>query len=260
MLEIAAANTGKVLVIGHRGALAYAPENTMVSFELALEQGADLIELDVHQSADGELVVMHDGEVSRTTDGFGYIKDMTVAEIKELDAGAHFDEQFRGERVPTLPEVLSWAKERIPLVIELKGDPIPSDGIESRLVGMLRSHDMVDRVTVISFWHRSVKTVKELEPDIATGILYAGHLVDTVGAARAALCDSVRIPAGYWTKELVDELHSSGLHTTAWQSEEDGLTLRLAHMGLDSIGTNYPDRMRACLDRNGLGWKCPSRS
>lgn len=257
MLEIAAANTGKILVIGHRGALAYAPENTMVSFELALEQGADLIELDVHLSADGELVVMHDNQVSRTTDGCGHIKDMTVAEIKKLDAGVRFGEQFRGERVPTLPEVLAWARDRVPLVIELKGDPAPSDGIESALVGMLHSHRMADRVTVISFWHGSVKRVKELEPSIATGILYAGHLVDTVGAARAALCDSVRVPAGYWTKELVDELHSVGLHTTAWQSEEDELTLRLARMGLDSIGTNYPDRMRACLDRNGLGWKCP---
>lgn len=257
MLEIAAANTGKVLVIGHRGAMGYAPENTMASFELGLEQGADLIELDVHLSADGELVVMHDSQVSRTTDGCGYIKDMTLAEIKELDAGVHFDERFRGARVPTLDEVLSWAKERVPLIIELKGNPIPSDGIEVRLVGMLRSHSMVDRVTIISFWHRSVKSVKKLEPSIATGILYFGQLVDTVGAARAALCDSVRVPAKFWTKELVDELHSLGLHTTAWQSEEDDLTLRLARIGLDSIGTNYPDRMRACLDRNGLGWKCP---
>ena len=185
MLELEAANTGKVLVLGHRGAKGHAPENTMVSFRKGYELGSDLLELDIHVSRDGELIVMHDADVSRTTDGEGYIKDLTTTEIKQLDAGAWFDERYRGERVPTLQEVLSWSKDRIPFVIEIKGDPIPASGIEEKLVEMLRLHSLLDDVMVISFHHPSVKRVKELEPSIATGILYTGRLVDTVGAVRA---------------------------------------------------------------------------
>ena len=200
--------------------------------------------------------MMHDADVSRTTDGEGYIKDMTTAEIKQLDAGSWFDERYRGERVPTLSEVLSWSKNRIPLVIEIKGDPIPASGIEEKLVEMLRLHGLLDEVMVISFHHPSVKRVKELEPSIATGILYTGRLVDTVGAVRAALADSARPHWSYWTADVVDEVHAAGLTAHAWNADDEGLMEYLVGLGIDCIGSNYPDRTRAYLDRNGLGWAC----
>jgi glycerophosphoryl diester phosphodiesterase len=96
-------------IAGHRGAAAHAPENTMASFEMGVRLGADVIELDVHESRDGHLVVIHDPEVARTTDGCGRIKDLTLSEIKRLDAGAWFSEQFRGERVPS-SELLTWGR------------------------------------------------------------------------------------------------------------------------------------------------------
>jgi glycerophosphoryl diester phosphodiesterase len=253
MLEMELRNSGQVLVLGHRGAMGHAPENTMVSFAKGLELGSDMLELDIHLSRDGELMVMHDGDVARTTDGKGHIKDMTVAEIKKLDAGIKFNERFRGERVPKLVELIEWAKTRIPLVIEIKGDPLPAAGIEEKLIQMVRDYKMLDQVMAISFHHASVKRVKELEPKLTTGILYTGQLVDTVGAAKAALADSVRPAWSYWTRELVEQVHAAGLGASSWTVNDESLMEYLAPMGLDSIGSNYPDRLRAYLDRIGQG-------
>ena len=247
MIELEAANTGKVLAIGHRGALGYAPENTMASFQLAVEMRVDVIELDIHMTRDGALVVMHDGNVARTTDGQGHIKEMTLAEVKALDAGARFSPRFRGERVPTLAEVLAWARGRIQLAIEVKGDPMPATGIEDKLVTLLRDQSMVDSVIAISFHHPVVRRLKELEPALATGILYCARLADSVGAARAALADSLRPDWQYWTADLVRTVHEAGLTASTWNADDEPLMEYLVGLGVDSIGSNYPDRLRALL-------------
>jgi glycerophosphoryl diester phosphodiesterase len=255
MLELEAAASGKVLVIGHRGAMGHAPENTIASFQKGYEMHADIIELDIHLSKDGELVVMHDGDVRRTTKGRGHIKDMTLEEIKSLDAGSHFGSAFKAERVPTLSEVLLWAKEKLPLAIEIKGDPHPTAGIEEKLLGHLREFQMLDRVMVISFHHTSVKRVKELEPSVATGVLFTGRLVNVVEAAKDALADSVRPSWQYWSAELVDEVHDAGLTASTWTVNDEGTMEYLIAMGIDSIGTDYPDRLREVLNRLGRSWR-----
>lgn len=237
MLELEAKNTGKVLVIGHRGAPGYAPENTMSSFERGLELGCDLIEVDVHMSADRHIVVMHDPDVSRTTDGRGHLKDMDLAAVRKLDAGAWFDGRFRGE-----------------LVIEIKGDPQPAEGIESGIIDLIGRYGMLNEVMVISFYHQAVRRLKELEPRVATGILYGGQLLDTVGAARAARADSVRLQRHYCTAELVREVHEAGLTASAWLANDEPVMKHLLEMGIDSIGCDYPDRLCAFLDRSGLRW------
>ena len=254
MLEIKAAGSGKMLVIGHRGAMGHAPENTMVSFRMGYEMGSDVIELDIHMNRDGELIVMHDGDVGRTTDGSGHIKDMTLQEIRSLDAGSHFGTEFRGARVPILQEVLAWARDKVPLAVEVKGDPQPSVGIEEKLVELLREQEMLDRVMVISFHHSSVKRVKELEPSAATGVLFTGQLVKSVEAARAALADSVRPSWKYWSADLVKEVHDAGLTASTWTVNDEETMEYLVGLGIDSIGTNYPDRLRGVLDRLGRSW------
>src|SRR3712207_1869075 len=117
-------------VIGHRGAAGYAPENTMVSFERALALRADAIELDVHPTKDGSLVVIHDPTLDRTTSGHGPVVEHTLAEIRALDAGSWFHPSFKDERVPTLDEVLDWARRRTPVVIEIKQGPVFYPGVE----------------------------------------------------------------------------------------------------------------------------------
>lgn len=254
MIEVKAANTGKILAIGHRGALGYAPENTMSSFKQGLDMGADVLELDVHVSGDGELVVMHDASVERTTDGQGKLKTMRLGEIKKLDAGAKFDRRFRGERVPTLAEVLDWARGRIALAIEIKGDPQPDDGVGEKLVGLIRTHDMSDEVAVISFYHDAVKRVKQLAPELCTGIIYECQLADTAGCARAASADSVRPEWHFWTRKLVEQVHQAGLIASSWVANDDLTMGQLADMAIDSIVSDYPDRLRSYLDRIGRSW------
>lgn len=255
MLEIEAANTGKVLIVGHRGALGLAPENTMASFQKGLETGCDLIETDIHLSRDGALILMHDGDVSRTTDGKGRIKDMTLEEIRRLDAGSWFGERFRGERVPVLGELLDWAKKRIPVVIEVKGDPRPAKGIEAALLAELHRHGVVEDVMVIGFHHDCLKRIKQMEPSITVGLTYSCRLADTVGAARATGASSIRPRWDYWDAQLVEECHEAGLTAHAWIANDEERTAYLVEMGIDSLGVDFPDRVRPYLDRTGRSWK-----
>ena len=122
-------------VVGHRGAMGHCPENTLASFERGLELGADWIELDVHLSRDDALVVIHDETVDRTTNGHGAVRDHTLAELKALDAGGWFGPEYAGQRIPTLDEVLAWARQRDTIVdIEIKNAPVYYAGIEAAAV------------------------------------------------------------------------------------------------------------------------------
>ena len=151
---------GRPRVFGHRGAMGYAPENTFASFERAIELGVDAIELDVHLTADGEVVVIHDHELDRTTDGDGILGEKTLAELKSLDAGRRFGDEYIGQRIPTLGETLEWARGRCVLDIEIKGGPWPYAGIEAKVVDLIREHEMVDQTIVISFEHPTVARVR----------------------------------------------------------------------------------------------------
>src|SRR5438445_3289928 len=149
---------GRVWVVGHRGAMGHCPENTLASFERGLELGADWIEMDVHLSRDGELVVIHDETVDRTTNGSGLVQDHTLVELNELDAGSWFGAAYVGQRIPTLGEVLDWARFRgAVLDIEIKNAPIYYAGIEEMVVHTLDRYGMTDQAIVISFDHRAVQ-------------------------------------------------------------------------------------------------------
>src|SRR5688572_11167984 len=125
---------GRVWVVGHRGAMGYRPENTLASYEHALELGADWIECDVHLSRDGVPVVIHDETLDRTTNGHGLVRDHSLAELKRLDAGAWFGAEYAGERLLTLHELLEWARARDTVVdVEVKNAPLYYDGIEAKV-------------------------------------------------------------------------------------------------------------------------------
>jgi glycerophosphoryl diester phosphodiesterase len=242
---------GRVWVVGHRGAMAYCPENTLVSFERALELGADWIELDVHLSRDGELVVIHDEHVDRTTNGHGLVKDLSVDALKRLDAGAWYGDRFAGQQIPTLSEVLSWARERPETVvdIEIKNAPIYYAGIEDAVVDSVDRLGMTERVIVISFDHRAVQRVKALNAEVATGVLYAGRPVDGgIELARQANADALLPHWGYVTAEDVAAAHQAGLAVAPWESSEPTVLRALVAAGVDGIGTNKPDVLRAVVD------------
>ncbi len=172
-------------IVGHRGASARAPENTMAAFKQAHADGADAIELDVLTTKDGKFLVMHDDTVDRTTNGTGLVADLTLEEAQKLDAGSWFDPKFVGERPPELGEVLDWAKDKIHVVVEVKRETAAkSSGAE--LVEIIRDKGVSDQVTVMSFNKGFVERVEAQAPDLDTGVLIAAtstHIKSGVGAA-----------------------------------------------------------------------------
>ncbi|WP_375221992.1 glycerophosphodiester phosphodiesterase, partial [Symbiobacterium thermophilum] len=158
-------------VIGHRGAAGTHPENTMVSFRRAFELGVDGIEFDVHRTADGHLVVIHDPAVDRTTDGSGLVMAMTLEQIRALDAGSWKDPRFAGERVPTLQELVRATPPGVRLYLELKAGSVHYPGIEQELVDLLKAEGVLDRTQVSSFDHRALVKLKEICPELPLGML-----------------------------------------------------------------------------------------
>lgn len=236
---------GRARVFGHRGAMGSAPENTFASFALAVEQGVDAVELDVHLTADDEVVVIHDHHLERTTTGHGVVREHTLAQIRALEAGSRFDARFAGERVPTLAEVLDWARDRCILDIEIKGGPAPYPGIAACVIDLIRRHGMVDRVLVISFDHPTMRQVKELAPEVATGVLYSGRPIDPITLAHAAGANAL-MP--YWANlmaEDVERAHAAGLSVHPWATSEPEEIRSLLAMGVDSVCSNHPDRVVA---------------
>jgi len=228
-----ARESGIPLVGGHRGNPAEHPENTLASFRSAIELGVDMIECDVHLSADGELVVLHDHTLDRTTDGTGLVGQRTLAELLRLDAGG-------GERLPVLAEVCELARDRVGLAVELKQIPIPYPGMEERLVACLGTLDMLDQTCVISFDHRSVRRLKELEPRLSVGVLEGARPIEPAALMRGAGADIYCPHYGAMDSDLVDEIHAAGGMVGVWTVDDATAVAWSRACGPDSVFTNRP--------------------
>ena len=221
---------------GHRGNPAEHPENTLASYRSAVELGVDLIECDVHLTSDDRLIVIHDHTLDRTTDGSGMVRDKTLAELREFDAGG-------GERLPLLDEVVEVARGRAAVAVELKQAPLPYPGLEEAVVAELRRLDFVEHVCVISFWHPSAQRVKALEPKLQAGILEVGRPVDAAALLRQSGAD---VYSPHWSgadRELVDQVHAAGGFVGVWTVDDDVSLAWTALMRPDSVFTNKPREM-----------------
>ena len=247
MLQRAFGSNPGPYVIGHRGASGYAPENTMVSFERALALRADAIELDIHPTRDGELVVIHDFTLDRTTSGKGPVAAHTLAEIQALDAGSWFDPAFAEARVPSLRAVLAWARGRTKVVIEIKLGPVWYPNIEELLLRELDRTNMRGDVLVISFDHTSVQKLKQLAPDVITGVLYGARVIDSVSLARNAGAELLMPNWAFLTRDEVNAAHEAGLLIAPWGGAEQDYRFILA-TGVDAVGADFPDRPRRAMD------------
>ena len=216
-----------MMIIGHRGAAALEPENTLLSIERAMDIGVDAVEIDVHLSKDKELVVIHDATVDRTTNGTGPVSSYTVQEIKRLDAG-------KGEAIPTLQEVIDLIDRRMMLVIELK-----EEGTERSVVDIIIQNNLFDKAYVISFWHRLVKTVKEMDSRIKTGVLLVGSPVDACIATQAS-ANALVMKYTFVDREFVKIAHDKGLKVFIWNIDDQNLLKPYVDMGVDAIGSNDP--------------------
>ena len=244
----------KPLNIAHQGASADAPGNTLAAFRLALEMGADGFELDIMLSTDGYLVVIHDDTVDRTTDGRGPVRQKTLAELKALDAGVRFGARFAGERIPTLQEVFDLvAGNRAFVNVELKADSLKSDGLEEKLVALIRRYDLGERLLISSFNPFALWRVRRLTPDLPLALLYAEnmpvHLRNRWFAFLSrpeALNPGLRMA----TQEHVRWAKSKGYRLYVWTVDEEPEMRRLIALGVDGIMTNKPDLLRQVLARS----------
>lgn len=233
------------LVVGHRGAAGCAPENTLASFARGVELGADAVECDVQLSADGVPVVIHDPTLERTTNGRGLVAGRTLADLRALDAGAWFGPSFAGERIPTLAEVLDWARGRTRLVVELKQGPAYDAHLADGVVAAVRSVGRDPQVLLVSFDHLTVRRVSELADDLPTGILYAARPVDPVSLAWAARAEVLLPHWSFVTPEQVTAAHEAGLGLAVWTVDDEATAARLFALGVDALAGDYPERLVA---------------
>ncbi|MBI2940296.1 MAG: hypothetical protein HYY04_07620 [Chloroflexi bacterium] len=237
----------QALVIGHRGAAGSAPENTLVSFERAMEIGVDVVELDVHRSLDNHLVVIHDHTLDRTTNGTGLVCEKLVEELRALDAGGWRGAEFAGQRVVTLDEVLAWARGRTRIAIEIKNGPILYTGIEEQIIAALAEHSMTDAAIVVSFDHLSIRRIRELSSIVATGVLYAARPVDPVALATAAGADALLPQWAQLTEADIEAAHRAGLAVVPWTVNDSGIARRLLEIGVDGITSDCPEQLLPLL-------------
>ena len=216
-----------MMIMGHRGAAALEPENTLLSIHRAIEIGVDAVEIDVHLNKDKEIVVIHDSTVDRTTNGTGPISSYTIDEMKKLDAG-------KGETIPTLQEVIDLTDNKVRLVIELK-----EEGTEQKVVGLINKNNLEDNVYVISFWHSLVKTVRDINNRIKTGVLLVGCPVDACIATQAS-ASALVMKYTFLNRRFVEIAHKEGLKVFIWNIDDRHLLKRYVDMGVDGIGSNDP--------------------
>lgn len=239
---------GRPLVFGHRGAQADAPANTLPAFELAVQQGAHGVELDVHLSRDGHLVVIHDFAVDATTDGTGLVADLPLAALQSLDAGSWFDPAFAGTRIPTLDEVFEAVGARLFINVEIKSVTAVTDGVEAALAACIARHAMQARVIVSSFNPLALRRFRAVLPGVPLGFLYSA----ASPAIVHSLIDGVRYEAYHPHADLIDralveQTHAQGQVVNAWTVNDLARGRTLRDLGVDGIITDAPGAMRAAL-------------
>lgn len=248
------------LILAHRGASAYAPENTLAAFRLARELGADGIELDVQLSRDKIPVVIHDDMVDRTTGGRGRVADLTIGELARLDAGSWKTETYRGEPIPTFAQVLDGLSDWLYPVgrarpgfvnVELKTDRIATDGLELETLNVIARYNVQDRILLSSFSPLALARARSINSRLPRGLLYDPTL--PVYLRRAWLAFLVNPQALHPEHVMIDERYMAQarrrrLEVNTWTVDDPEEARRLARLGVHAIITNKPDVIRQALE------------
>ncbi len=242
---------GQPLVIAHRGASSLAPENTLAAVRKALDLKVDVVEIDVHRTADGELVVIHDATVDRTTTGSGPVNRYSLEELRSLDAGSWFNRSFAGERIPTLREVLETTKDKATLLIELKGERT-----EVRTVELVQELGMADQVIIQSFDFLQIQKVKQKSPEIPTvflvrepehkddptkAALWMCNIADYVGAS------GIGVRHNWFTLELLELAQERHLDIFVWTVDQQKDMKKFIKHGVQGVITNRPQDLQKLL-------------
>ena len=228
------------LVVAHRGASRYAPENTLAAFRLALDQGARAVECDVRRTRDERLVVIHDATVDRTTDGSGLVSALPLETVRSFDAGRWFGAQYAGERVPLLEDLLRLVRGRALIQVHIKNDPSPAAGIEAQVLSELVRCGMEGEALVMSFDPESIRVVRSLRSEVATGILHAARPAEIVASARETGATALCLERTYLDREVVAQARSARLGVCVWTVDHEAAFKRCQELGVDAVTSNDP--------------------
>lgn len=237
----------EVSIYAHRGMSGEYPENTMTAFQAALDAGVDGIELDVQMSRDGQLVIIHDEQINRTTDGSGFVKDLTLEELGGFDAGSWFSTDFIGESVPSLRIVLEWLAEEgnhLTLNIELKNDIIAYEGMERKVLDLIEQYKLEDRVIISSFNADSLRNVKQLNPNISIGYLIAGVKPDARTIAEEIEADAIHCQPSFALSSYGAEAIEEGFPLRVYTVNEREVQEQLIAVGVEVIMTDVPEHLK----------------
>ena len=232
----------KAKIQAHRGASGYAPENTLPAFQLAVDMGADGIECDIHYSKDGYFIVCHDETIDRTSTGSGFIKDLTLAEIKAEDFGVKYDEKFKGTTAPTLEEMLDVVKGLDIINIEIKefGEGRDDGEILDKFYEVLKAYGIVEKTIVSSFNGALLKLLKERHSDMYTCYLYI-EMKNAAAYSASLGCNAIHPYFKKLSPATIRSAHMRGMQVNCWTVNEAEDIAYMAARGCDGIITNYPD-------------------
>jgi len=231
------------LIVAHRGISSLYPENTLIAFRKAMELGADFIELDIQASRDGELVVIHDSMLDRTTEGKGNVCQYSLKEIKKYSAGKWFSPSFEKEKVPTLQEVFELTKKQIKLRIEIK-----QPGIEKKLLDLIQRYEMTDQVVCGSFFFESITQIRRLNPFIPVTFIASFLEREYIKELLAKNINMIDMIFCNLTPDLLKDCHSYGFAIDVWTVNEEKELQKALNMGIAAITTNYPQRLKKLLE------------
>ena len=240
--------------IAHRGASGsgLAPENTLAAFERAIQLGVDAVELDVRASRDGAVVVMHDPTIDRTTDREGPVDELSLAQLREADAGSWFGQAFVGERIPTLQEALDLLRHRALAIVEIK-----ADWLAERVLKVAHEVDVVDQIVLQSFSLETVRRINAVDPSVPTAVL-VGKLPTSPARMRARRVAREALAVGanilnVWhaalTPPFFEEMRKRGITVWTWTVDQEAVLRDVIQMGIQGVITNYPDRLNHVLEQ-----------
>ncbi|HLU85341.1 MAG TPA: glycerophosphodiester phosphodiesterase family protein [Vicingaceae bacterium] len=241
----------KLIITGHRGAAGLAPENTLASIQLALELGVDRIEIDVQQTKDNKIIVLHDRTLRRTTTGNGFVKKLTYDEILQFSAGFKFNKFYSNEKVPTLEQVIDLIDGKVELLIETKYSYMYYPNIERHLINIIKNKNAKDWCKIISFNDRALFRINKLDSSIKLGKLFVGkhaHLplsfdkgINIRPLKKYAFVDEVIVKHDYATRAIIDKVHDFGKELHVWTVNHEATIQKLIERGVDGIISDYPN-------------------
>ncbi len=242
----------KVKVIAHRGFSGIAPENTLASIKKALELQVDFIEIDVHQTKDNEIVVIHDDTVDRTTGGVGRINEFTLSQLRKLDAGVWKGKEFQGERIPTLDEVLALVKGKSKLLIEIKDTYNEYEGIEERTLELIERHSAKKSCILQSFDDFSLLNIRAIDQTGSFELhklleFDVSSLFEEINEGVYRYVKAINIDYALLTAEMVDKIHQNKFQVFTWTVNTEDAIRSVIKMGVDGIISNYPDKVKNIL-------------